>query len=175
MTDPRSFTIPCSIGNSYCGKALCDLGASINLMSMSIFRQIGVGEVRPTIVTLQLADRSLAHLDEKIEDVLVRVDKFIFPTDFIVLDYEADMERLNKQDTQHALLCDRLHKFWEYSHQRDQAIKRALQRNFTKPIPPFLDFPMDILGPWIATASPEDMPFEEEFAKEFSQAHFFVI
>ncbi|KAJ4705116.1 Retrotransposon gag protein [Melia azedarach] len=71
-------------------------------------------------------------------------------------------ERLDKQDAQHALLCDRLHKFWEYSHQRDQAIKRALQRNFTKPIPQFPDFPMDILGPWTATASPEDVPSEEE-------------
>ncbi|KAJ4717211.1 Retrovirus-related Pol polyprotein from transposon 17.6 [Melia azedarach] len=48
------------------------------------------------------------------------------------------------------------------SHQRDQAIKRALQRNFTKPIPPFPDFPMDILDPWTATASPEDVPSEEE-------------
>ena len=92
MTDPGSFTIPCSIGNSYRGKALCDLGANINLMPMSVFRQLGVGEVRPTTVTLQLADRSLAHPDGKIEDVLVRVDKFIFPADFIVLDYEADRE-----------------------------------------------------------------------------------
>ncbi|XP_062114512.1 uncharacterized protein LOC133825612 [Humulus lupulus] len=72
--------------------ALCDLGASINLMPMSIFKQLGIGEVRPTTVILQLVDRSLAHPDGKIEDVLVRVDKFIFPADFIVLDYEADRE-----------------------------------------------------------------------------------
>ncbi|XP_062085901.1 uncharacterized protein LOC133792008 [Humulus lupulus] len=90
--DPGSFTIPCTIGDSYCGMALCDLGASINLMPMSVFKWLGIGEVRPTTVTLQLADRSLTHLDGKIEDVLVRVDKFIFPTDFIVLDYEADIE-----------------------------------------------------------------------------------
>ncbi|XP_062103624.1 uncharacterized protein LOC133814712 [Humulus lupulus] len=92
MKDPGSFTIPCTIGNSYCGMALCDLGASINFMPMSIFKQLGIGEVRPTTVTLQLADRSLAHPDGKIEDVLVRVDKFIFLADFIVLDYEADKE-----------------------------------------------------------------------------------
>ncbi|XP_062085631.1 uncharacterized protein LOC133791729 [Humulus lupulus] len=72
--------------------ALCDLGASINLMPMSIFKQLRIGEVRPTTVTLQLADRSLSHLNGKIEDVLVRVDNFIFPADFIVLDYEADIE-----------------------------------------------------------------------------------
>ncbi|XP_062094154.1 uncharacterized protein LOC133800216 [Humulus lupulus] len=92
LKDPGSFTIPCTIGDTYCGMALCDLGASINLMPMSIFKQLGIGEVRPTTVTLQLADRSLAHPDGKIEDVLVRVDKFIFPADFIMLDYEADRE-----------------------------------------------------------------------------------
>ncbi|KAL5564312.1 hypothetical protein UlMin_027476 [Ulmus minor] len=92
LKDPGSFTIPCSIGNQYFGKALCDLGASINLMPMSIFKKLGIGEARPTTVSLQLADRSLAHLEGKIEDVLVKVDKFIFPVDFIVLDYEADLE-----------------------------------------------------------------------------------
>ncbi|XP_017221442.2 uncharacterized protein LOC108198185 [Daucus carota subsp. sativus] len=92
MKDPGSFTIPCTIGDSYCGMALCDLGASINLMPMSVFKKLGIGEVRPTTVALQLADRSLAHPEEKIEDVLVKVDKFIFPADFIVLDNEADRE-----------------------------------------------------------------------------------
>ncbi|XP_074354805.1 uncharacterized protein LOC141693561 [Apium graveolens] len=90
MKDPGSFTIPCTIGNSYYGMALYDLGASINLMPMSVFRKLGIGEVRPTTITFQLADRSLAHPKEKIEDVLVKVDKFIFPANFIVLDYEAD-------------------------------------------------------------------------------------
>ncbi|KAL5542654.1 hypothetical protein UlMin_010364 [Ulmus minor] len=92
LKDPGSFTIPCSIGNQYFGKALCDLGASINLMPMSIFKKLGIGEARPTTVSLQLADRSIAHSEGKIEDVLVKVDKFIFPVDFIVLDYEADLE-----------------------------------------------------------------------------------
>ena len=58
---PISFTIPCTIGNSIFEKALCDLGTSINLMSLSIFRRLGLGEAHPTIVTLQLADRSLKH------------------------------------------------------------------------------------------------------------------
>ncbi|KAB2051821.1 hypothetical protein ES319_A12G078800v1 [Gossypium barbadense] len=53
---------------------------------------LGIGEVRPTTVTLQLADQSLAYPKGKIEDVLVRVDEFIFPIDFIVLDFEADKE-----------------------------------------------------------------------------------
>ncbi|KAL5561746.1 hypothetical protein UlMin_031493 [Ulmus minor] len=88
LKDLGSVTIPCSIGNTYCGRALCDLGASINLMPMSVFKQLGIGNARPTIVTLQLADRSFAHPEGKIEDVLIRVDKFVFPADFIILDFE---------------------------------------------------------------------------------------
>ncbi|MDV3194026.1 MAG: retropepsin-like aspartic protease, partial [Sweet potato little leaf phytoplasma] len=76
LKDPGSFTIPCSIGGRDVGRALCDLGASINLMPYSIFKQLGIGEARPTTVTLQLVDRSLTHPIEKIEDILVKVDKF---------------------------------------------------------------------------------------------------
>ena len=92
LKDLRSFTIPCSIGNSIFEKALCDLGASINLMPLSIFRKLGLGEANPTTITLQLADKSLTHPQGIIEDVLVKVDNFIFPTDFIVLDMEEDKE-----------------------------------------------------------------------------------
>ena len=92
LKDPGNFTIPCTIGNAIFERALCDLGASINLMPLSIFRRLGLGEARTTTVTLQLEDRSLKHLRGVIEDVLVKVDKFIFPTDFIVLDMEEDKE-----------------------------------------------------------------------------------
>ena len=92
LKDLGSFTIPCKIGNSIFERALCDLGANINLMPLSIFRQMGLGEARPTTVTLQLEDRSLKHPRGVIEDVLVKVDKFNFSTDFIVLDMEKDKE-----------------------------------------------------------------------------------
>ena len=92
LKDPGSFTIPCTIGNAIFERVLCDLGASINLMPLSIFKRLGLGEARPTIVTLQLADRSLKHPRGIIEDVLVKVDKFIFLADFIVLDMEEDKE-----------------------------------------------------------------------------------
>ena len=92
LKDPGSFTIPCTIGNGIFERALCDLGASFNLMLLSIFKRLGLGEARPTTVTLQLADRSLKHPRGIIEDVLVKVDKFIFPEDFIVLDMEEDKE-----------------------------------------------------------------------------------
>ncbi|XP_062085655.1 uncharacterized protein LOC133791755 [Humulus lupulus] len=90
LQDPGSFTIPCTIGKFECKHALCDLGASINHMPLSVFRKLGLGEAKPTTITLQLADRSIKHPRGVIEDVLVKVDKFIFPTDFIVLDMEED-------------------------------------------------------------------------------------
>ena len=86
LKDPGSFTIPCAIGNAVFKRALCDLGAGINLMSWAIFKKLKLGEARPTTTTLYLADRSLTHPCGIIEDVLVKVDKFIFPGDFIILD-----------------------------------------------------------------------------------------
>ncbi|XP_062089283.1 uncharacterized protein LOC133795844 [Humulus lupulus] len=61
LRDPGSFTIPCTIGEFECKHALCDLGASINLMPLFVFRRLGLGEARPFTVTLQLADRSVKH------------------------------------------------------------------------------------------------------------------
>ena len=52
LKDPSSFNIPCTIGNTIFERDLCDLGASINLMPLSIFRRLGLGEARPTTVTL---------------------------------------------------------------------------------------------------------------------------
>ena len=92
LKDPGSFTIPCIIGNAIFERALCDMGASINLMPLSIFKRLELREARPTTVTLQLVDRSLKHPRGIIEDVLVKVDKFIFPADFIFLDMEEDKE-----------------------------------------------------------------------------------
>ncbi|PIN26668.1 DNA-directed DNA polymerase [Handroanthus impetiginosus] len=92
LKDPGSFTIPCTIGTHFSGRALCDLGASINLMPYSIYRALGLGEAKPTSITLQLANRSLTYPKGVIEDILVKVDKFIFPADFVVLDMEVDSE-----------------------------------------------------------------------------------
>ncbi|KAK8670313.1 hypothetical protein V6N13_105069 [Hibiscus sabdariffa] len=89
-TDLGSFTIPCSIRNNYISKALCDPGASINLMPKSVFQKLGIGEAKPTTVMLQLADRSYVQPEGKIEDILVRVENFIFAADFLILDCEAD-------------------------------------------------------------------------------------
>ncbi|XP_062114349.1 uncharacterized protein LOC133825422 [Humulus lupulus] len=87
---PCSFNTPCSIGGLVGIKALCDLRASVNLMPLSIFQKLNLGEARPTTVSLQMADRSVNHPHGEIKDVLVKVGKFIFPMNFIVLDMEED-------------------------------------------------------------------------------------
>jgi hypothetical protein len=76
------------IGVSHIEKALLDLGASVNLLPYSIYLQLRLGELKPTSMTLQLADRSVKRPWGIVEDVFIKVDKFYFPVDFIVLDTE---------------------------------------------------------------------------------------
>ncbi|KAJ9546857.1 hypothetical protein OSB04_019400 [Centaurea solstitialis] len=90
LKDPGSFAIPVHIGNSDFSRALCDLGTNINLMPLTLFRKLGLGEVQSTNITLQLTDRTIKYPYGVIEDVLVKVDKFYLPLDFMVLDMEED-------------------------------------------------------------------------------------
>ena len=92
MKDPGSFTIPCSIGKYEFKKALCDSGASINLMPLSVVQRLSLGELTPTTITLQMADRSMAQPKGILEDVLVKVGKFVFPVDFVVMKMEEDTQ-----------------------------------------------------------------------------------
>ena len=92
LKDPGSFNISCDIAEVYFDKAIYDLGASINLMPLFVFKKLEIGEVKPTMVSLQLMDRSIKHPRGMLENVLVKVDKFIFLVDFIVLNMEEDRE-----------------------------------------------------------------------------------
>ena len=92
MKDPGSFTIPCIIGGVEFQKALCDSGASINLMPLSVAKELSLGEFIPTTITLQMADRSMVKPEGVLEDVLVTIGKFVFPVDFIILDMEEDSQ-----------------------------------------------------------------------------------
>ncbi|XP_061371040.1 uncharacterized protein LOC133313659 [Gastrolobium bilobum] len=92
LSDLGSFNIQIVIGNTDVSRALCDLGVSINLMSLSVCKSLGITKLKPTMVSLQLADRSLRRPSGIIEDMLVKVDKFIFPADFVVLDMEEGTE-----------------------------------------------------------------------------------
>ncbi|KAI3816628.1 hypothetical protein L1987_16331 [Smallanthus sonchifolius] len=90
LMDPGIFTIPCLFGSDTQCRALADLGASINLMSFSLYEKLDLGELSPTRMTLSLADRSVKYPRGIIENLLVKVDKFVFPVDFVILDMEAD-------------------------------------------------------------------------------------
>ncbi|XP_061359172.1 uncharacterized protein LOC133303300 [Gastrolobium bilobum] len=90
LKDPGSFSIPCTIGSMTIERVLCDLGASINVMPLSMMKKLGITEVKPINMILQLADRSTKQAYGVIEDILVKVDKFIFPMDFVILDIEED-------------------------------------------------------------------------------------
>ena len=93
--DPRSPTISVNIGGTCIDKALLDLGASVNLLPYSVYKQLGLGELKPTNITLSLADRSVKIPKGIVEDVLVKVDKFYYPVDFVVLDTEPIASGLN--------------------------------------------------------------------------------
>ena len=73
-------------------KALCDLGASINLMPLSIYKKLGLGDPKPTAMQLLMANRTLKWTIGILHDVLVKVELFIFPTDFVILDCEVDLK-----------------------------------------------------------------------------------
>ena len=86
--DPGSPTISVNIGGTCIDKALLDLGASVNLLPYSVYKQLGLRDLKPTNITLSLADRSVKIPKGIVEDVLVKVDKFYYPVDFVVLDTE---------------------------------------------------------------------------------------
>ena len=94
LKDSGSFTIPCVIREHTFSKELCDLCASINLMSYLVAKKLNLGEIESTALSLQMAHRSLTYPKGIIEDVLVKVDKFIFPMDFVVLCMEEDKATL---------------------------------------------------------------------------------
>ena len=92
LEDPGKFSIPCTIGKASIKRALCDLGASVSLMPRTIYDRIGVGELKPTRMTLQLADSSVRLPLGVVEDVPVQVGKFFVPGDFVVMEMEEDKE-----------------------------------------------------------------------------------
>ncbi|XP_009779693.1 uncharacterized protein LOC107770960 [Nicotiana tabacum] len=92
LSDPGSFIIPCTIGNYAFVKALCDLGASINLMPLAIYKRFGIGRVRPTSMLLQLADRTVKRPSGIRDYVLVHVGKFVFLANLVILDCRVDEE-----------------------------------------------------------------------------------
>ncbi|XP_047256147.1 uncharacterized protein LOC124888906 [Capsicum annuum] len=90
--DPGAFTISCTIRSLHFTKALCDLGNSINLLPLAVYKKLGLGDTTPTNIRLVTTDRSVKRPVGILHDVLVKVANFILPTHFVVLDHEADFE-----------------------------------------------------------------------------------
>ncbi|GJZ58868.1 reverse transcriptase domain-containing protein [Tanacetum coccineum] len=90
LGDPGKFLIPCHFPGMDVCHALADLGASINLMPLYIWKKLSLPELTPTRMTLELANRSITHPKGLAEDIYVKVGKFHFPTDFVVVDFDAD-------------------------------------------------------------------------------------
>nr|GEY49914.1 reverse transcriptase domain-containing protein [Tanacetum cinerariifolium]GEY50220.1 reverse transcriptase domain-containing protein [Tanacetum cinerariifolium] len=90
LRDPSKFLIPCDFSGMDECLALADLGASINLMPLSVWDKLSLPEPTPTLMTLELADRLISRPIGVAEDVYVKVGKFHFPADFVVVDFDAD-------------------------------------------------------------------------------------
>ena len=95
-------------------KALLDLGVSVNLLPYSVYKQLGLGELKPTTIILSLADRSVKIHKGVIEDVLVKVDKFYYSVDFFCPRYRASgfMSQLCAYYTRETILG-----YIKYNHQ----------------------------------------------------------
>ncbi|GKB24089.1 reverse transcriptase domain-containing protein, partial [Tanacetum coccineum] len=90
LRDPGKFLIPCNFPGMDVCHALADLGASINLITLSIWKKLSLPELTPTRMTLELADRSITRPKGLAKDIFVKVRNFHFPTDFVVVNFEAD-------------------------------------------------------------------------------------
>ncbi|XP_023740056.1 uncharacterized protein LOC111888159 [Lactuca sativa] len=89
-SDPGNMVIPCQFGNEVFTQALADSGASINLMPYFFYKKLNLPAPRPVNMRIHLVDRTIIHPQGICEDLLIKVDKFIFPVDFVVVDMEED-------------------------------------------------------------------------------------
>ncbi|GJX19808.1 reverse transcriptase domain-containing protein [Tanacetum coccineum] len=90
LGDPRSFLIPCNFNKTFSCNALANLGASINLMPYSLYVKLSLKTLKPTRISVRLADRSFQYPIRIAENMLVEVGKFTFPADFVILEMEED-------------------------------------------------------------------------------------
>ncbi|GJS77483.1 reverse transcriptase domain-containing protein [Tanacetum coccineum] len=126
LGDTRRFLIPCDFYRLKSCMALADLGASINLMPLSVWKTLSLPELTPTRMTLELATQTVAYPASIAEDVFVQVGKFTFPTDFVVVDYDVDprvrilqkSQEKNKKPGKNEHETERVHKSWEFIKQR---------------------------------------------------------
>ncbi|WOG92300.1 hypothetical protein DCAR_0311563 [Daucus carota subsp. sativus] len=127
--DPGCPTISCVIGNTFVDKALLDLGASVNLLPFSVHQALGLGDLKSTNMTLQLADRSIKMPKGIIEDVLIKIGDFIFPVDFVVL--ETQPGSMWSTSLSHGLAL-RIVRFSLFSVKISKSTTRIIERIMTR-------------------------------------------
>ncbi|XP_023760786.1 uncharacterized protein LOC111909226 [Lactuca sativa] len=90
MGDPGRLTLPCAFGNNLKTYALSDSWASINLMPFSFYQKLNIQKMKATKMTIHMANRSVIHPRGIVEDILVKIGKFVFPVDFVIMDMKED-------------------------------------------------------------------------------------
>ncbi|GJU50344.1 zinc knuckle CX2CX4HX4C containing protein [Tanacetum coccineum] len=90
--DPGSFILPCSLGKLDFNDALADLGASISIMPLSMYKRLGIGKLEPINMVIEMADNTKCTPEGIVENLLIKIDKFIFPIDFVILDMVEDLK-----------------------------------------------------------------------------------
>ncbi|GKF14009.1 reverse transcriptase domain-containing protein, partial [Tanacetum coccineum] len=190
LGDPGKFLIPCEfLGMEIC-YALADLGASINLMPLSIWKKLSLPELSPTRMTLELADRSITYPKVLAEDVYVKVGKFHFPADFVVVDFEADRllgrsflktgrTLIDVYEGEITLRVDNeavtfnLDQTMKYSSTDDDSVNRIdiIDEIYEEYVPELLGFPSDDFSSGNPTSMSE--PFTFEFTLEEIDAYLY--
>ncbi|GKC03167.1 reverse transcriptase domain-containing protein [Tanacetum coccineum] len=169
LRDPGKFLIPCDFPKLDECLALADLGASINLMPLSVWKKLSLPELTPTRMTLELANRSVAYPVGVAEDGFVKVGKFHFPDDFVVVDYDVD-PRLTLQVNDEAITFNVGHTS-RYSYRYDDESVNRIDvidvtcEEYAQEVLGFSDSsksgnPTLSLDPFITTSSPSLTPFE---------------
>ncbi|GJR81267.1 mitochondrial proton/calcium exchanger protein-like protein isoform X1 [Tanacetum coccineum] len=133
--DPGSFTLPCYINNVCFNNAFADLGASVSVMPLSTYLNLGLGELAHTKLTVELVDRTVKYRKGIAENVLVRIGKFVFPVDFIILDMPEDTKvplvlRRPFLSTAHAKIDVFKRKITLRANGRDFGVNRSLDPIF---------------------------------------------
>ncbi|GJV07203.1 reverse transcriptase domain-containing protein [Tanacetum coccineum] len=194
LGDPGKFLIPCEFPGMEICYALANLGASINLMPLSIWKKLSLPELSPTRMTLELADRSITYPKGLAEDVYVKVGKFHFPADFVVVDFEADPRvplilgrsflktgrtLIDVYEGEITLRVDNeavtfnLDQTMKYSSTNDESVNRIdiIDEIYEKYVPELLGFPSDDFSSGNPTSTSE--PFTSEFTLEEIDAYLY--
>ncbi|GJW92288.1 reverse transcriptase domain-containing protein [Tanacetum coccineum] len=194
LGDPGKFLIPCEFPGMEICYALADLGASINLMPLSIWKKLSLPELSPTRMTLELADRSITYPKGLAEDVYVKVGKFHFPADFVVVDFEADPRvplilgrsflktgrtLIDVYEGEITLRVDNeavtfnLDQTMKYSSTNDKSVNRIdiIDEICEEYVPELLGFPSDDFSSGNPTSTSE--PFTSEFTLEEIDAYLY--